>query len=67
MNNGQNVELNDKVIKNAISSYLMILINGAFFVSRDENVKHPFVIEHTKNAMPIHLLFVFVYIVFIHF
>lgn len=67
MNNEQNTQLNDIVIKNAISSYLMILISGAFFLSKNENVKHPFVLQHTKNAIPIHLLFVLVYLVFIHF
>lgn len=65
MENNEN--LNKKAMKNAESSYFLILLNLAFFFSHDKDVNHPFVKAHTKTASIIHLLFLLTYIIFIHF
>jgi hypothetical protein len=62
-----NEEINGKVLANAKSSYFMPLANLAFLFSQDKNINHPFVRSHVKTANFIHLLFLFNYVLFIHF
>ena len=54
--------------KNAQSAYFMIFISLMFlFNKRDSNINNDFVKSHTKTAFFIHLLFLIIYIVFIHY
>lgn len=60
--------LDEKIIKNAQSAYFMIFISLMFlFNKHDSNINNDFVKSHTKTAFFIHLLFLIIYIVFIHY
>lgn len=60
--------INQKVINNAISAYLMVFISWLFLFNKDnENINNDFVKNHTKSAMTIHLMIVLNYIIFISY
>ncbi len=61
-------ELNTKIINNAISAYLMLFISGLFlFNKKNILINNPFVKNHTKTAILIHILFLINFVVFIFY
>ncbi|MDD2907620.1 MAG: hypothetical protein PHH98_03180 [Candidatus Gracilibacteria bacterium] len=60
--------INQKVINNAISAYLMVFISWLFLFNKDnENINNSFVKNHTKSAMAIHMMIIINYIIFISY
>ncbi|MDP2091037.1 MAG: hypothetical protein Q8K30_05575 [Candidatus Gracilibacteria bacterium] len=60
------INIDHKVIGNAISAYLMIFISWLFLFNKtNKNINNYYVIGHTKSASTIHLGFLITYIVFI--
>lgn len=58
--------LHKKTIANAISAYLLIGINWAFLLNKDnEYINNSFVRSHTKTALFIHVLYVLNIVVFV--
>ncbi|NCO31585.1 hypothetical protein GW891_01940 [bacterium] len=61
-------KINQKVINNAISAYLMVFISWLFLFNKDnENINNDFVKNHTKSAMTIHLMIILNYIIFVSY
>lgn len=62
----QNTQIDQKIINNAISAYLMLFISGAFLLNTDNiYINNSFVKSHTKRALLLHIIALFSYIVFI--
>lgn len=49
-------ELNKKVIGNAVSAYFLVVGSTFFFLSKNPNVHHPFVLSHVKSAFSLHII-----------
>ena len=63
-----NDDINDKVRINAKTAYLMIFISSMFLLNKENPyLYNNFVRNHTKTAILIHIIFLTIYIVFIHF
>lgn len=61
-------DINDKVKINAKAAYLMIFISSMFLLNKENPYIHnTFVKNHTKTAFLIHMIFLLIYIVFIHY
>lgn len=60
--------INPKIKANAVSAYFMLFIS-VFFLFNKTNpyLNNDFVKNHTKTAFFIHLIFLFIYLVFIHY
>ena len=67
INNKENyLDINDKIIGNAIVSYFIWLISFLFLFNKtNKYINNNFVKLHTKNAIIIHLLFLITYVIFI--
>jgi hypothetical protein len=61
-------ELNIKIKNNAMSAYFLIFLCASFlFVKHNPNVNHPFVKSHTKTALSLHSLILFIIALFLWF
>jgi len=56
-------ELNKKIIWNAVSAYMMVLVSITFLFSKQKYLDHPFVKSHVKSAFVLHLLLFLVWFV----
>jgi len=62
------MELNEKIIANAKSSYLLLFISWAFLlVKHNPDINNEFVKSHTKKAIFIHILFFLNWLIFVYF
>ena len=64
----ENLSLNEqnKVIGNAISAYFLIFISSLFLINKNNKyINNPYVKNHTKSALLIHIWFLINYIIFI--
>ncbi len=60
--------IHQKIKANAISAYFMLFISVLFLFNKtNPYLNNEFVKNHTKTAFFIHLIFLLIYIVFIHF
>lgn len=48
-------ELNKKVIWNAVSAYMMVLVSVTFLFSKKKYLNHPFVRSHVRSAFILHV------------
>ncbi len=64
----QNSQENNKIIKNAISAYLLIFLSSVFlFIKENKLINNKFVKNHTKSALFLHILLFINFLIFIHF
>lgn len=61
-------QINQKIKWNAISAYLLLFISVLFLFNKDNVLlNNKFVKNHVKTAFFIHIIFLLIYIIFIHY
>ena len=60
--------INNKIINNAVSAYLMLFISWMLLINKSNPyINNDFVKNHTKSSIIIHLMIIINYIVFISY